>query len=299
MGRKRILVTGATGKQGGEVIKALSSHSAFGPVEILAVSRDQNSDSAKSLRKRGITIVEGNPALDAVAIFQAAGTVDGVFLVTIPKPAPGKDEDQQAYRFIDAAIKAKVRHFIFTSVDRGGPASSHNPTPVPHFASKHRIEKYLVQQVEANGHNMMWSILRPTGFFENLSDDLYGKGFASMWRQNGDVSLQLVACKDIGRYAAEAFSHPETYGGLAISLAGDELSYPGAAAKFKKTLGRAMPVSPGLVGKMLKRFMPDLGIMFSWMATDGFRVDIAVLRKKDPSMMDFQTWLVEESQFRK
>lgn len=294
---KRILVIGATGKQGGAVINELVLNNATKSSDILGVTRNRTSSGARLLKQKGITVVEGDPALDAKALFREAGPVDCVFLVTVPKPAPGKNEEDQAYQFIDAAVESDVKHLVFTSVDRGGPASGNNPTPVPHFASKHRIEGYLIRKAAASTQQMRWTILRPTAFYENLSADYRGKGFASMWRQNGDKKLQLVACRDIGRYAADAFAHLDRYEGKAISLAGDELSYHGAADIFRSVTGRRMPVSPGMVGTMLKKAMPELGIMFGWMASDGFKVDIKGIKKEDQRMLSFESWLVQESQF--
>ena len=137
------------------------------------------------------------------------------------------------------------------------------------------------------------------GFYEDLSADYRGKGFASMWKQNGDKKLQLAVYKDIGRYAAEAFARLENYPGKAIFLAGDELTFYDATKVSRKAMGRSMPESPRLVGPMLKKFVPELGTILEWMATSGFGVDVASLRQQDPLLMSFEAGLLRGSQFRK
>jgi len=207
MSVRKFLITGATGKQGGAVIEALLERSTTAPdlFKILAVTRNPESTSAKSLAaKPNIEIVQGDTA-DAEAIFAKTGPVDGVFLVTMM----GKegDEEKQAHSVIDASVKHGVKHIVFTSVDRGGPGKSEGtPTNIPHFASKHRIEEYLKEKAATN--DVEWTILRPVAFMDNLTPNFMGKVFASMWASIGEKPLQLVSVKDIGHFGAVALLEP-------------------------------------------------------------------------------------------
>lgn len=97
----------------------------------------------------------------------------GVFNVTATLK-----EEEQGNKTVDAALANGVEHFVYTSIDRGGPKSDNNPTSVPHFATKHTVELYLKEK--AAGWKMNWTILRPTAFFDNLTPDFPGKGFAVM-----------------------------------------------------------------------------------------------------------------------
>ncbi len=208
------------------------------------------------------------------------------------------DEEKQGKALIDASIKNGVEHFVFTSVDRGGPGSSEqNPTVIPHFASKHRIEEYLKEKSE-DGKKMSYTILRPTAFMDNVTNDFMGKGFASMWKGVGDKPLQLVSVRDIGVVAAKAFSDP-SYKGRAISLAGDELNFEQGKKVFKETVGYDMPETYGFVGAGIKLMSKEMSTMFNWFKTDGYRVDILALRKEIPELQGFRTWLKESSQFAK
>ena len=297
---KTILITGATGKQGGAVVDALLSSKSHASLRLLAVTRNAASDKAKELTSKGVTLVEGDPALDPVALFQKSGRVDAVFLVTIPTPSRPTQEETQAAAFIATAIAAGVRHLVFSSVDRGGPAASaETPTPVPHFASKQKVELQLRAQAAKSPQEMTWTILRPTTFYDNLTPDTNGKGFASMWRGLAGKKMQLVACKDVGVFAARALERPAEYAGRSISLAGDEIGFAEAARTFETVIGGRLPVAPGFVGVLLKLMVGDLGAMFRWFATDGYGADIEELRKEHPGLLSFKAWLDEQSRFRR
>jgi len=296
MAARKILITGATGKQGGAVIETLRARSA--PFDILALTRNASSGGAKRLAAQSkVTVVEGestNPA----SIFEAHKPIYGVFSVTVPGKAG--DEEAQAKPLIDAAIQNGVEHFVFTSVDRGGARmSENNPTNIEHFASKHRIEAYLKEQIAAKGSKMQYTILRPVAFMDNLTPDFMGKGFASMWAGVGDKPLQLISCRDIGLFAARAFMDPEAYNGRAISLAGDELSLKQAKGVFKEAVGYEMPETFGLVGSGIKFMVKEMGHMFKWFKDVGYGADIPSLRKEEPQLQDFRKWLNESSGFRK
>lgn len=294
MATRKILITGATGKQGGAVIDALlSSGSSF---QILALTRNASSRSAQSLAsKPNVTVVEGDSSSPA-SVFKAHSPIHAVFSVTIPGKAGA--EEGQAKPLIDESVKNGVDHFVFTSVDRGGPGrSERNPTNIEHFASKHRIEEYLKEKSE-NGSKMAFTILRPVCFMDNLTPDFIGRSFASMWRGVANKPLQLVSVHDIGNFAAKAFLNPE-YKGKAISLAGDELTIEDGRKIFKETMGHAMPESFGFVGIGLKLVMKELGTMFKWFETDGYGADVLALRKEEPALQDFSNWLKESSKFSK
>jgi uncharacterized protein YbjT (DUF2867 family) len=296
MTARKLLIIGATGKQGGAAIDALLASST--PFQILALTRNASSESAKALAaKPNVTVVEGDATTPA-PIFSAHGPIYGVFLVTTFAPGKESVEEAQAGPVIEEAVKNGVEHFVFTSVDRGGAEKSdENPTEIPHFASKHRIEKVLKEK--AAGSNMQWTILRPVAFMDNMTPDFMGKAFVAMWAGVGDKPLQLISCHDIGVFAARAFADPEAYKGKAISLAGDELTLEQAKKVFKETLGYDMPETFWFVGSGIKFMVKEMGTMFAWFKDEGYGADIPALRKEEPRLQDFGTWLKESSQFKK
>lgn len=144
MTTRNILITGATGKQGGAVVNAVLANPLPFDYHILALTRKSTSASARALASNPkITVVEGS-LNDCGSIFTRAGGVGavwGVFCVTIPsfKKEVEDGEVKQGKDLVDAAVAHDVKHFVYTSVDRGGSDQSEvDATNVPHFVSKAR-----------------------------------------------------------------------------------------------------------------------------------------------------------------
>ncbi|KAF2431368.1 nucleoside-diphosphate-sugar epimerase family protein [Tothia fuscella] len=300
-----ILVTGATGKQGGAVIKTLLSSSRASDFTLLGVTRNAQSASAKKLAERGVKIVQGD-LNDVPAIFEsakkiAAQPLHGVFSVQVPMGSgqTPKTEEAQGKALVDAALANNVKMFVYSSVDRGGDSKSYDtPTPIPHFISKQRIEHHLVDSAAKSGSTMQYTILRPVAFMENLTPDFMGKGFATMWSVAvKEKPLQLIATADIGHLAGEAFIKPDEYAGKAISLAGDELTFEEANKVFQQKVGYEMPQTFGFLASGMLWAIKEVGIMFRWFYTDGYGADIQGLKKTHPELLSFGNWLVKESKF--
>jgi len=160
---KNILVTGSTGKQGGGVIDALANNPNF---TLLAQTRNATGSGAQKLTSKGnnIKVVEGDqedvPGLFANAKKAAGGDIWGVYSVQISqgKGVTHEGEIKQGKAMVDEAVKAGVKQFVYSSVERGGDEESwNNPTPIPHFESKYQIEHHL----RDNAKQMGWTVLRP------------------------------------------------------------------------------------------------------------------------------------------
>ncbi|OAA65342.1 NAD(P)-binding domain protein [Niveomyces insectorum RCEF 264] len=312
--RKTLLVTGATGKQGGALIDALLAAPDAGGFNIVAVTRDATSPRAQKLAAHfNVSVVAGDVA-DADALFAsipaAARPVWGLYSVQVNSDA----EEAQGRALVDAAAAHGVRHIVYSSGDRGGPAKSPtNPTTVKNFAAKFHIEKHLEAVVAAANNAaadppklaMTYTILRPVSFFENLTNDVHGRGFARMWEQmssgsgsgsgNGNAKkLQLVATRDIGWFAAQAFMRPEDYANTALTLVGDELTQPEADVLFRQIVGTPMPLAPCPIASAVKFFLKGtVGDMFRWFEQEGYGGDVAECRRRHPEMRDFKAWLDE------
>ncbi|KAK3109644.1 hypothetical protein LTR53_016881 [Teratosphaeriaceae sp. CCFEE 6253] len=298
---RKLLVTGATGKQGGALIRALLSKPSQ-PFEIYALTRDKTSRTAQALAsKPNVHVIQGDFS-DPAAIFQQVGKPWGLFSVTMPMNAT--KEEAQGKAMTKAAFEAGIKHIVFTATERGGQVKSETtPTSVPHFRSKYNIEQDIKQRCQESKQGATWTFLRPVAFFENLSDNFFGRGFVAMWRLNGlDRPLQQISTTDIGLVAADAFLNADSdeYRNTGISLAGDELSPNEAARIFKEVTGLELPASYLFVGRLLRWVAREqLGLMFDWFVTDDTQVDVKALRRRYPFMKDFRAWLVEESAWKK
>ncbi|KAH7159201.1 hypothetical protein DER46DRAFT_577356 [Fusarium sp. MPI-SDFR-AT-0072] len=286
---RTLLVTGATGKQGGSVIAALLANQA--DFNILALTRDVSSPSANKLAARStkITLLEGNLD-DTDDVFKNASKVAtspiwGVF--SVQSPAMNKTgpiiEEKQGKGLVDAALKNNVKHFVYSSVDRNGLKSIENPTDIPHFMSKHNVELHLLRRT--TGTDMGWTILRPVAFMENFDGGLVGKIFASCWKLVvKSRPLQLIATADIGAFAAKAFIDTNKFVGKSISLAGDELTYDQMAAVFKEKTGSEVPLAAGILARMTLWLSKEMGTMFAFFEREGYGADVKELRCMHPEL---------------
>lgn len=164
------------------------------------------------------------------------------------------------------------------------------------------MEHHLKNKVQGRPtHAMTYTILRPVAFMENLTPDFPGRVFAAMWSNMGDKKLQLVATKDIGIFAAQAFAASDTdeYRNKAISLAGDELTQAEANEVFWKALGRPMPKAYGFMGWFVQWMVPELGLMFKWFVDVGYGADVTQCRQLNKTMLNFEAWLRQESGFKR
>ena len=148
---------------------------------------------------------------------------------------------------------------------------------------------------------MTYTILRPVAFMENLTPNFPGRIFAAMWHSMGNKPLQLVATKDIGIFAAQAFAASATnqFQNNAISLAGDDLTQAQANEVFWKALGRPMPRSYGFMASFLQWMIPEVGIMVRWFVNHGYGGDLEQCRSLNKDMLNFESWLREESGFKR
>lgn len=214
--------------------------------------------------------------------------------------ALSKNEEAQGKSLVDASLNNGVRHFVFTSADRGGAKSDNDPTNVPHFITKHNIEQHLF--AKAKSSNMNWTVLRPVAFCENLAPGFFGKVFTTSWamRLKKTQKLQLVATSDIGYFAADSFLNPESdqYKNKSISLAGDELTFDQFKEIFEQKTHETLPTTYRFLTGMILSSVKELGYMFKWFHDVGFGADIQSLKQVNPSMKDFKTWLETESSWK-
>jgi uncharacterized protein YbjT (DUF2867 family) len=313
MATKAILITGATGKQGGSILKQLATHPSNPQFTLLAVTRNTTSASARKIAERypGVLLTQGD-LNDAPALFksakdalQRAGKPEkiwGTYSVQVSL-GPGvtfESEVKQGKALIDESLKHGVSHFVYSSVDRGGNAKSFdNETPIPHFQSKFQIEKHLLEQAGSKGEKMGWTILRPVAFMDNLEPGIPTKVFLAALRDTlQDKPLQWVSIDDIGLFGAKAFREPEGWNTRAEALAGDELTFEELSGCFDRATGSPAPATYGILGSVLKWAVTEVNVMITWFKTDGYGADINKLRTEEPELCNFERWLKERSAFK-
>jgi uncharacterized protein YbjT (DUF2867 family) len=266
---KLILITGATGNQGGAAARCLLAAG----WRLRALVRDPQKPAAQQLAARGIEVVRGDlndrPSIDA-AVAGAYGAYSVQHFM-----GKGADEVGQGKRLADAAKAAGVAHFVYSSG-----AATERGVPFAHFRSKWEIE----QHIQSLG--LACTVLRPTYFMECLTDKKMYPAIA--WGVLRDIlgtgtRLQMIACDDIGVFVAKAFADPQGFIGRSIELAGDEVSYADALEAFKATMGKKpfhFPFSMAVMRKLNK----DVHGMFEWFRESRYRADIPALRAEHPGL---------------
>ncbi len=128
-----VLVTGATGQQGGAVARILLKRGH----RVRGFTRRANSPAARQLERLGAELAIGNFD-DPASIERAAVGVDAVYAMATPYEAGVEVETRQGITLVDAVKAAGVEHLIYSSV-----ASADQNTGIPHFDSKYKIEQHI------------------------------------------------------------------------------------------------------------------------------------------------------------
>lgn len=276
---KIILVTGATGQQGGAVTRHLLADG----WQVRAVSRDPGADKARWLRELGLEIKRGDLTSPGV-VAQAMEGVYGVFAMGTPFEHGVEHEIEQGTTLGEAAKAAGVKHYIYSSV--GG---ADRQSGVPHFVSKWQVEEHL------RSLELPLTVLRPAFFMENLL------GRATQRSEQGrtiamplapETRLQMIAVDDIGGLTAALFAQPQRFIGTALEIAGDELTMPEAAARLAAALDERVEYER-IPYATVRQQSNDMALMYEWFEHNGYRADIDDLRNLYPNLHTFAAWAGE------
>lgn len=231
-----MLVTGATGNVGREVVRALLAHD----IPVRAAVRDP----------RSAPVAHGAPTVEldfrAPATFaRALSGVAGLFLLRPPAIAR---VGPTLNRFLDVARTHGVEHVVFLSV-----VGADRNRVVPH----HRVERHLVR------HGPPATVLRPGFFAQNLGD-AYRRDVREddrLFVPAGEGRVAWVDVRDVAELAALAFGAPAAHVGRAYTLTGPEaMGFAGAAALLTESLRRPVRYEPaslaGYAAHLRRRGVP-------------------------------------------
>jgi uncharacterized protein YbjT (DUF2867 family) len=261
---RTILITGATGKQGGAVLRQLAGKD----FHLRAMTRKPDSEAAKALEALGAEVVPGDLD-DAASLERALAGAWGVFGVQNTWEAGVEREEEQGKRLVEVARKAGVQHYVYTSV-----GSAHRSTGIPHFDNKWRVEETL----RAAGFPSH-VILRPVFFMENLPTPWFLHGDSLVSALDPATKLQMIAVEDIGRFGARVFVDAEHFRGREIDLAGDAATMPEAAAALGAALGRTISYVQIPMAEVRKN-SEDFALMLEWFERVGYEADIPALARE-------------------
>ncbi len=258
MSDRIVLISGATGQQGGATAKALAGKG----FKIRAMTRNPSSDPAKALAATGAELVQAE--LDDEGSLRAAlKGAWGAYAVQNTWTAGVEGEEAQGHRFAKLAKEAGVQHYVYASV-----ASADRQTGIPHFDNKARIEGTV------RGLNFpSYTIIRPVFFMENLAGPPVLNGDKLVSALDPNTVLQMIAVHDIGQYGALAFTDPR-FRNLELDIAGDAVTMPQAAATLSKAMGKQIDYMQIPMSEIRKN-SDDFALMLEWFERVGYDADIS------------------------
>jgi uncharacterized protein YbjT (DUF2867 family) len=275
---RTLLITGATGNQGGATIDALLASPT--PWRIKAFVRDPASPRATALAMRGVELTQGDLG-DAASMRRALAGAYGVLSVQTPMGPDGAEgEERQGKLLATLAAEAGIRHLVYCSA--GG---AERDSGVPHFESKRAIERHTAAL------GLPATVLRPVAFMENFGTFAFRTVMLSMMRTylRPNQAMQVVSARDVGWFAVQAFERPGAYVGQEMEIGGDAVTYLQAAATLRQA-GMRPATSFKLPGPILRQMPEDFRLMFAWIARAGFQADVPELRRAYPGLRTLQAW---------
>lgn len=279
---KLVLVTGATGNQGGAVVRALLAKGH----QVRALTRNSTSPAAKQLSKQGVEIAVGD-FTHQDSLVRAMRGADAVYAMSTPFEQGVEKEILQGIALTDASKAAEIGHLVFSSV-----ASADLNTAIPHFDSKYEVEKHIVSS------DIPYTIIAPVFFMDNLLQPWITSGLKQgkfALAMPGTRLLQQIAVADIGAFATTVIERGETVLGRRFDIAGDELMGDEAASILSKVCGREIRYE-GFSPEVLRAQSDDMARMFEWFDSKGYTADIKELRRDFPEVKwhDFEQWAEEQ-----
>jgi uncharacterized protein YbjT (DUF2867 family) len=272
---KTVLVTGATGQQGGATARHLLARGAA----VRALVRDPTTPAARRLAGVGAELVVGDME-DVASLRTAMHGAYGAFSVQPARIPPNfaENELERGLNVVEAAHAVGLKHLVYSSV-----AGADRSTGIPHWEIKGQIE----ERIRSVG--LPFTILRQTLFMDMYADATYGlTGQLSLVRSiPPNAIVQHIAIDDIAAFTGLALGDPPRYLGKALELAGDELT----VAQVLAAIGRATKRRD--LREWTRQASLEKGSDERPVRYGGWHADIPSLRALHPGLMTFDDWLAK------
>jgi len=272
-----IVVSGATGTQGGAVTRGLLSQG----FTVRGLTRNPNSESSRALSALGAHMVRGD--FDDLSSLDAAlSGAYGAFSVQQYRGVGVEGEIRQSKAFADAAKRADIKHFIYTSV-----LYARLGTGVPQFESKRQIEDYI------RNLGLPYSIVRPPSFMVNL-EGTWDEANEGVYRTvfPAGMARHHIAPADIGRIVTEAFGNPSVWIGRELDIAGQQVSYADIAAAMSRQLGKMVLYEQISWEEFTSAATPTAISRDAWYLSNPVQVDMNALDQEFPDLMNVEDYLI-------
>ena len=272
--QRKILVTGATGQQGGSLARLLlrKKH------KVYALTRNTQSSAAQDLRNRGANIVKGDLD-DSDSLQRAVKDVESVFLMGTPFEDGTEGEIRRGKLMADIAKENGIEHLVYSSV-----ANADKNTGIPHFESKYKVEQHI------KNLGIPHTIIGPTFFMENLLGPGLEQGQLALPLSSSSV-LQQSALQNIAEFSALVFERRKPFLGKRIDIASDEVTGEQAARILSNVLGYKIRYVPVPLEQVYQT-NEDMARMYDWYEKVGTGIDISALHQEYPEVgwLTFRDW---------
>jgi uncharacterized protein YbjT (DUF2867 family) len=303
--KKIIAVMGATGAQGGGLVRAILNDPAGG-FAARAVTRNVNSDKARALADLGAEVVAADVD-DVQSLKQAYTDAYGAFCVTFFWEHMSPDREiVQATNMAEAAKQAGLQHVIWSTLEdtrKWVPLEDdrmptlHGKYKVPHTDAKGEADEAFRQR------GVPTTFLLTSFYWDNLIYFGMGPkrgpdGKLAITLPMGDKKLPGIAAEDIGKCAYGIFKRGKEFIGRTVGVAGEHLSGGEMAAALTRALGQEVrynSVPPEVFRNFGFPGAEDLGNMFQFKRdfNDEFRAARSINASRDlnPQLQTFDQWL--------
>jgi len=303
--KKIITVFGATGAQGGGLVRSIL-HDASSQFAVRAVTRDTNSDKAKELAKLGAEVVSADVD-DASTVQHALDGAYGAYFVTFfwAHYSPEKEKAEAAI-YAKASKNAGLKYVIWSTLEdtREFVPLNDNRMPtlngkykVPHFDGKGESDK-LFTEAGVPTTFFLASFYWENFIYFGMGPKRGADGKLALTLPIGDSKMGGIAAEDIGKCAFGIFKRGEKMIGKKIGVAGGQLTGQEMAEAFTKALGEDViynKISPATFRSFGFPGAEDLGNMFQFY--DEFEKelnktrDINFSKQLNPELQSFEQWL--------
>lgn len=279
MSNLTVLVTGATGKQGGNVAHQLLAKGH----KVRALTRRPDSAAARQLQELGAELAIGNLE-DRAALEKAMQGVEAVFSMSTAFESDAETEIRQGKTVADAVKAVGVPHLVYSSV-----ADGDRSTGVPHFDSKWEVEQYIRSLLIPH------SIVAPAGFMENTiaqwAIEGLKQGKYSPGTKPSKSPMIQIAAEDIASFAVLMLEHRDRFCGLRVKIAADERPGYECAEILSRVTGKKIEYVP-IPREFAQQQSEDFQIMWRWDEQVGTQIDIPALHQEYPEMRwhSFDEW---------
>lgn len=276
---RSVLVTGATGQQGGAVARALLAEGH----RVRALTRRPDGEPARALENLGAELAQGDFD-DPGSLRQALKDLDAAFVMGTPFEVDPATETRQGIAVLDAARDAVVEQVVYSSV-----ASALDDTGIPHFESKAAVERHL------SDLGLRHTVLAPVAFLENIVAPWTLPGLREgryAFALPPERLLQQVALADVATVAVAVLEQPDRYAGQRIELASVEATGPEVAAALTRRIGREIRYAELPMEAVRAGGDDDFVRMTEFFRERGYRVDIPALHAELPDVgwHDLHAW---------